>query len=108
MKVTDPDSLCPTGFHILLRTEKIETVTSSGIELMTDDEAKRQETGNDIHKVVAMGPDCYTDKEAYPKGPWCKVGDIVITPRYVGHKIEIEGGLYWFANEDNILATVEQ
>ncbi len=107
MKVTDPDSLCPTGFHILLKTEEIETVSSGGIIQMTQGEEDRQQTGNDIHEVVAMGPDCYKNKEDYPGGPWCKVGDIVITPRYVGHKIEIDGGLYWFANEDNILATLE-
>ncbi len=107
MKVTDPKTILPSGWHILLKTEKIETVTASGIQLMTDAEENRQQTGHDLHEVVAVGRDCYHDKEKFPNGPWCEVGDIVVTTRYIGHKMEIEGELYWFANDEEILAIVE-
>lgn len=97
----------PTGWHILLKTQQVRTKTVSGIITMTAKEEERQKTGNETHTVVAMGRDCYTDLEKYPSGNWCEVGDIVVTMRYPGAKTEIDGELYYFANEDDILATVE-
>ena len=32
--------------------------------------------------VLALGPDAYADKERYPSGPWCAVGDWVGFQRY--------------------------
>ena len=47
------------------------------------------------------------DKERYPNGPWCKVGDWVVFARYAGSRIEIEGGEVRLLNEDEVLATVQ-
>ena len=54
-----------------------------------------------------MGPECYKDKERYPSGPWCKVGDWVVFARYAGSRIEIDGGEVRLLNEDEVLATVK-
>ena len=58
-------------------------------------------------KELAMGDACYVDKERYPNGPWCKVGDWVVFARYAGSRIEIDGGEVRLLNEDEVLATVE-
>ena len=108
MNITE-SCLKPTGYHLLLKTEQVETKTASGIITMTDKEEERQKTGNELHTVVSMGPDAYksSDPDKFQSGPWCKVGDLVMTARYPGAKTEIDGELYYFANDEDILATVE-
>lgn len=102
------DELKPTGYHVLLKTEVVSNVTKSGIITTTESQRKRQETGNDIHEVIAMGPDCYKDVKKFPNGSWCKVGDRVMTPNYPGHKIQIGEDIFWYASDEDILATVEK
>jgi len=58
-------------------------------------------------KDLAMGSDCYMDKNRFKDGPWCKVGDWVVFARYAGSRIEIEGGEVRLLNDDEILATVQ-
>ena len=60
-----------------------------------------------VETFLAMGGSCYSDKDRYPEGPWCKVGDWVVFARYAGSRIEIEGGEVRLLNEDEILATVK-
>ncbi len=97
----------PTGYHILLKTQEVETVSKGGIITMTASEEARQKTGNETHTVIAMGKDCYKDPDKYPSGNWCEVGDTVVTMRYPGAKTEIDGALYYYANDEDILAIVE-
>jgi chaperonin GroES len=67
----------------------------------------KQQVASQCGNVIAMGDACYKDKERYPLGPWCKVGDWVIFARYAGSRIEIEGGEVRLLNEDEVLATVQ-
>ena len=39
---------------------------------------------------MAMGPQCYADKDRYPEGPWCKVKDWVMFARYAGSRIKLK------------------
>jgi co-chaperonin GroES (HSP10) len=57
--------------------------------------------------VMAMGPQCYKDKERYPEGPWCKEKDWVMFARYAGSRIKIEGGEMRLLNDDEVLATID-
>jgi co-chaperonin GroES (HSP10) len=57
--------------------------------------------------VLAMGPDCYRDKERYPDGPWCKVNDWIMFARYAGSRIKIDGGEIRLLNDDEVLATID-
>jgi co-chaperonin GroES (HSP10) len=61
-------------------------------------------------EVIAQGPDCYKDRERYPNGPWCKVGDWVLVPEHVGQrafKVDGDDREYRIINEDSILAVVD-
>ena len=80
--------------------------TKGGI-LLGDETIDRQQVASQCGNVIAMGDACYKDKERYPDGPWCKVGDWVIFARYAGSRIQIEGGEIRLLNEDEILATVK-
>ena len=96
----------PTGWRILVLPFKMGEKTKGGV-LLGQESLDRQQVASQCGNVIAMGDACYVDKERYPKGPWCKVGDWVIFARYAGSRIEIEGGEVRLLNEDEVLATVQ-
>ena len=96
----------PTGWRILVLPFKMKEKTEGGV-LLGQETLERQQVASQCGNVLAMGSECYRDKERYPKGPWCKVGDWVVFARYAGSRIEIEGGEVRLLNEDEILATVK-
>jgi chaperonin GroES len=96
----------PTGWRLIVLPFKMDERTKGGI-IMNETTLEKQQVASQCGNVLAMGPQCYTDKERYPEGPWCKVGDWVIFARYAGSRIQIEGGEIRLLNEDEILATVK-
>ncbi len=104
---TDTDKLPkPTGWRMLVLPFKMKEKTKGGI-LITDDVVERAQVASTCGLVLALGPDCYKDKERYPDGPWCKKGSWVIFARYAGSRIKIDGGEVRLLNDDEVLATVE-
>ena len=96
----------PTGWRLIVLPFKMDEKTKGGI-IMNETTLEKQQVASQCGNVLAMGPQCYKDKERYPEGPWCKVGDWVIFARYAGSRIQIEGGEIRLLNEDEILATVK-
>ena len=96
----------PTGWRLIVLPFKMDEKTKGGI-IMNETTLEKQQVASQCGNVLAMGPQCYTDKERYPEGPWCKVGDWVIFARYAGSRIQIEGGEVRLLNEDEVLATVK-
>ena len=96
----------PTGWRILVLPFKMGEKTKGGI-LMGQDTLEKQQVASQCGNVLAMGPDCYRDKDRYTQGPWCKVGDWVMFARYAGSRIKIEGGEVRLLNDDEILATIK-
>ena len=96
----------PTGWRLIVLPFKMDERTKGGI-IMNESTLEKQQVASQCGNVLAMGPQCYTDKERYPEGPWCKVGDWVIFARYAGSRIQIEGGEVRLLNEDEVLATVK-
>jgi chaperonin GroES len=96
----------PTGWRLIVLPFKMEEKTKGGI-ILNESTIEKQQVASQCGNVLAMGDACYTDKERYPNGPWCKVGDWVIFARYAGSRINIEGGEIRLLNEDEILATVK-
>ena len=96
----------PTGWRILVLPFQMGEKTKGGI-LMGKDTLEKQQVASQCGNVLAMGPDCYQDKDRYKQGPWCKVGDWVMFARYAGSRIKIEGGEVRLLNDDEILATIK-
>ena len=96
----------PTGWRILVLPFKMNEKTKGGV-IINESTLERQQVASQCGNVLAMGSECYKDKERYPSGPWCKVGDWVVFARYAGSRINIEGGEVRLLNEDEILATVK-
>ena len=96
----------PTGWRMLVLPFKMNEKTKGGV-LLQQETIERQQVGSQCGNVLAMGPDCYSDKDRFTEGPWCKVGDWIVFARYAGSRIEIEGGEVRLLNDDEVLATVQ-
>ena len=57
--------------------------------------------------VVKMGPDAYKDKEKFPNGPSCKVGDFVLVRPNTGTRIKIHGKEFRLIYDDSVQGVVQ-
>jgi len=107
-KVTEESTKLPqpTGWRMLVLPFKMKEKTKGGI-IMGQDTLEKQQVASQCGNVLAMGPDAYGDKQRFPDGPWCKVGDGVMFARYAGSRIKIEGGEVRLLNDDEVLATIK-
>ena len=96
----------PTGWRMLVLPFKMKDKTKGGV-ILAEDTLERQQVASQVGLVMAMGPQCYKDKERYPEGPWCKEKDWVMFARYAGSRIKIEGGEMRLLNDDEVLATID-
>jgi co-chaperonin GroES (HSP10) len=95
----------PKGYKILCAIPEAESEFESGIA-KADETMRNEETLTTVLFVVSMGPDCYTDKERYPTGPWCEVGDFILVRPNSGSRLLIHGKEFRIINEDTVEATV--
>ena len=105
-KKQEPKLPKPTGWRLLVLPFKMKETTKGGIHL-AETTLERQQVASQVGLVMAMGPDCYKDKERYPDGPWCKEKDWVMFARYAGSRIKIDGGEMRLLNDDEVLATID-
>jgi len=105
-KTEEPKLPKPTGWRMLVLPFKMKEKTKGGL-VLAETTLERQQVASQVGLVMAMGPDCYKDKERYPDGPWCKVNDWVMFARYAGSRIKIEGGEMRLLNDDEVLATID-
>ena len=96
----------PTGWRMLVLPFKMKEKTKGGV-ILAEDTLERQQVASQVGLVMAMGPQCYKDKETYPEGPWCKEKDWVMFARYAGSRIKIDGGEIRLLNDDEVLATID-
>ena len=107
LKTKESDKLPkPTGWRLVVLPFKMKEKTKGGI-VLAETTLERQQVASQVGLVMAMGPDCYKDKERYPDGPWCKVNDWVMFARYAGSRIKIDGGEMRLLNDDEVLATID-
>ena len=105
-KTEEPKLPRPTGWRLLVLPFKMKEKTKGGV-ILAEDTLERQQVASQVGLVMAMGPQCYKDKERYPEGPWCKEKDWVMFARYAGSRIKIEGGEMRLLNDDEVLATID-
>ena len=96
----------PTGWRILVLPFKMKDKTKGGI-VLAETTLEKQQVASQCGLVLAMGSQCYKDKERYPEGPWCKVNDWGMFARYAGSRIKIDGGEIRLLNDDELLATID-
>ena len=105
-KTESPKLPKPTGWRMLVLPFKMKEKTKGGV-ILAETTLERQQVASQVGLVMAMGPQCYKDKERYPEGPWCKEKDWVMFARCAGSRIKIEGGEMRLLNDDEVLATID-
>ena len=92
--------LTPLSDRVVLKHLEAEETTKSGIILASSAQEKPQEA-----EVIAVGPGGVVDgKEVAMQ---VKVGQHVITSKYAGTEVKLDGEDYVIVRQDDILAIVE-
>ena len=97
----------PTGYHILCMVPKIDDTYGDSMLVKASETIRVEEQSTIVLYVAKVGPQAYKDTTRFPDGPWCKVGDFVITRAYAGTRILIHGTEWRIINDDTVEAVVE-
>lgn len=98
----------PKGYRILVVLYRSQEQSEGGI-IIPDEVRDRHDLAQCVGFVVAMGPDCFKDKERWPSGdPLCETGDYVMFRSYAGTRFMLSGSEheYRILNDDAIEAVV--
>jgi co-chaperonin GroES (HSP10) len=95
----------PVGYMILVALPKVEEAYDSGI-IKADRTRHEEYILSSMGAVIDMGEEAYADKERYPNGPWCKVGDFVMFRPNTGTRFKVNGAEYRLMNDDSVQAVV--
>jgi co-chaperonin GroES (HSP10) len=96
----------PSGWKILCAIPEVDREYESGL-VKADETLRVEEALTTVLFVVALGPDCYTDKTRYPTGPWCEKGDFVLVRPNAGSRLVIHGKEFRMINEDSVEGVVD-
>ena len=86
--------------RVVLKVDNAEQTTASGIVLSTAAQEKPQ-----FANVIAVGPGGVVDGKEVTM--YVKVGDKVITSKYSGTEVKLDGEEYTIVRQSDILAVVE-
>ena len=90
----------PLSDRVLIKMEEAEETTKSGILLTGSAKGKPQ-----VADVIAVGPGGMVDGKEVKMT--VKVGDRVLTSKYAGTEIKMDGEEYTIVRQSDILAVVE-
>jgi co-chaperonin GroES (HSP10) len=96
----------PVGYHLLIAMPEVEeTYGDSGILKVTKT-MQHDSLLSMIGLVVDMGDQAYTDKDRFPTGPWCEIGQYVMFRMNSGTRFKVDGKEFRLLNDDSIEAIV--
>ena len=101
-EVKDPDVLPELpGYHVLIRPVSVKSKTKGGIFIpdSTRDDMSYLTT---VGRVVSVGDLAYMDKNKFPTGAWCQVGDHVSYGKHLGTKLFYKGVRFILLFDDQI------
>ena len=106
-EVADPDVLPELpGYHVLIRPVSVKSKTKGGIFIpdSTRDDMSYLTT---VGRVVSVGDLAYMDKNKFPTGAWCQVGDHVSYGKHLGTKLFYKGVRFILLFDDQITMRVQ-
>ena len=95
----------PSGYRILCAIPEVDKTYENGL-IKAEETMRHENLLATVLFVVALGPDCYADKERFPSGPWCKKGDFIVVRPNAGTRIKIHGTEMRLINDDSVEGTV--
>lgn len=91
----------PAGHRVLIKPKEIQEVSQGGI-IMASDIIEKEDF--EVAEVVALGPTAFKEfGEA-----WCKVGDIVLFPKFSGKLMPNSKDCLRVINDEHVIAVGEQ
>jgi len=97
----------PAGYKLLCMVPNIEEKYGESGLIKADETLRVEEQTTVVLFVVKVGPGAYKDATRFPDGPWCKVGDFILTRAYSGTRIKIHGTEFRIINDDTVEAIVQ-
>ena len=94
------------AYHVVIRPVSIRARTKGGVFLpdkVKDDVAYLTTVG----KVLKLGDMAYKDKDKFPNGPWCKVGDYVCYAKLTGQKFVFKGVKLLLIYDDQVIMKID-
>ena len=96
----------PVGYRVLIALPNVdETYGESGLVKSTQT-VRDEYVLSTVGAVIEMGGQAYSDKERFPNGPWCEVGDYVMFRANTGTRFKVGTQEYRLMNDDSIEAVV--
>ena len=92
--------IIPLADRVVIKTVEAEETTKSGIILTGSAKEKPQ-----VAEVLAVGPGGMVDGKEVTM--FLKVGDKVITSKYSGTEVKVDGEEYTIVRQSDVLAVVE-
>lgn len=108
----------PCGYYVLVKMEKVEQTTKSGIIIATPEQNKREQNGHYRGRLIAFGPTAYHgyagcdgDTPEERASQWgVQLGDVVRFQRYDGtieDDIDDDDNLYRYVQDGMIIGIKE-
>ena len=104
----------PAGYlvavKIYVRPEELRTITQEDgteVTLYLPDTVRAEDKYSSVSALVcAVGPEAYQGEKYSDSGPWCKVGDWVMIPRYEATAVSYRGVAVALIPDDRIMAVI--
>ena len=96
----------PSGYRLLILPFAGAQKTKGGI-LLADTTIETIQATTVVGLVIKMGNLCYRDKEKFPLGPLCKVGEFIMYGRYAGSRFKNKWGEHRILNDDEIIGVIK-
>jgi len=96
----------PVGYRVLIALPNVEeTYGESGL-VKSNQTVREEYILSTVGAVIEMGKQAYSDKERFPTGPWCAVGDYVMFRANTGTRFKVGTQEYRLMNDDSVEAVV--
>lgn len=109
-----PFDMKPAGYlvavKIYVRPEELKTITQEDgteVTLYLPDTVRAEDKYSSVSALVcAVGPEAYQGEKFERSGPWCKVGDWVLIPRYESTLVSYRGVAMGLLPDDRVMAVI--
>jgi co-chaperonin GroES (HSP10) len=104
----------PAGYlvavKIYIRPEELKTIKKEDgteVTLYLPDTVRAEDKYSSVSALVcAVGPEAYQGEKFERSGPWCKVGDWILIPRYESTMVSYRGVAMALLPDDRVMAVV--
>ena len=97
----------PQGYKILVTLPPVEEEIGDTGLIKSAQSMYHEQLLTNVLFVVELGDMCYSDKERFPSGPWCKKGDFIMCRANTGTRFKIHGTEFRLINDDSVEAVVQ-